>query len=561
MIQITDIPERTFLMPLRFRRRFRRHRPAILGVLVLVVGLPAGAVRAYTPESPEVQAMVKSAADFLQAQSSPAHGAGGQALVALALYKAGIEPSNPKIREGVKAARSFAESTAESQGGTDTYAPALCFMMLAEVDPIESRPQLELLLNSILTRQRPSGSWSYRPPRYDDTSQAQYGLLCLWAAYQMGMEIPVDAVERAAIWHVRTQYSGGGWSYRPPLNLDPTPVTDSRHTQITHSMTVAGAGSLYVCYHLLGFAPQEQQEDSDLPAALTKVEAQENRNERTLRPTKVSRASLSPAIATANAWFTKNLSFDTKWWTHYYMYGLERYKSFRELVERKSEKEPAWYNQGVEFLRRTQRNDGSWQSEQAPTSSAAIDTSFAILFLTRSSRSMIQRAVLESGILIGGHGLPSNLANVRMEDGRVVTPQMVRDVDDLLDVLRAADDREFDARALPGGLSLDEDLTKRTSQLERLRELITDPDFHARYAAVKTLSRSDDLDNVPALIHALTDGDHRIAHEANNGLRFISRKFLAYPLPSEPTIEQKWGIQAKWKAWFLSIRPDAEFMD
>jgi hypothetical protein len=108
---------------------------------------------------------------------------------------------------------------------------------------------------------------------------------------------------------------------------------------------------------------------------------------------------------------------------------------------------------------------------------------------------------------------------------------------------------------------LDEDLTKRTSQLERLRALVTDEDFHARFAAVKTLARSDELDNVPALIHALTDGDRRIVHEANNGLRFISRKLLAHPLPPEPTIEQKWGAQAKWKAWLLSIRPDAEFLD
>jgi hypothetical protein len=530
-------------------------------LVTLLIGiLPVGAARAYTPESPEVREAVKQAAAFLMGPDSTAQSAGARALIALALYKAGIEPSDAKIKEGIGAARNWAESSAEDQGGHDTYVPALCFMLLAEADPLESRPQLELLLNSILARQRPNGCWTYRPPRYDDTSQSQYGLLCLWAAYQMGMEIPVEAVEQAAIWHVRTQYSGGGWSYRPPLNLDPTPVTDSRHTQITHSMSVAGAGSLYVCYHLLGFAPEEQETDSNLPPALTKVVAEEQQG-RSLRPQTVTRASLAPAISSANGWFANNLNFETKWWTHYYMYGLERYMSFRELVERKPEKEPDWYKQGVEFLRRTQRSDGSWQSEQAPTSGPIIDTSFAILFLTRSSRSMIQRAVLESDILIGGHGLPKNLTNIRLEDGKVVAPQMVRDVDDLLDLLKDTEDKEFDARALPGGLSLDEDLTKRTSQLERLRELITDEDFHARFAAVKTLARSDDLDNVPALIYALTDGDGRIVHEANNGLRFISRKFMAHPLPPDPAIEQKWGVQAKWKAWFLSIRPDAEFLD
>jgi hypothetical protein len=77
---------------------------------------------------------------------------------------------------------------------------------------------------------------------------------------------------------------------------------------------------------------------------------------------------------------------------------------------------------------------------------------------------------------------------------------MVRDVDDLLDLLKNTDDMEFDTRHLPDRLSLGEDLTKRNSQRERLRELVSDEDFRARYAAVKTLARSDDLDNIPALI-------------------------------------------------------------
>jgi hypothetical protein len=36
---------------------------------------------------------------------------------------------------------------------------------------------------------------------------------------------------------------------------------------------------------------------------------------------------------------------------------------------------------------------------------------------------------------------------------------------------------------------------------------------------------------------------------------------VANPLPAEPTIEQKWGVHAKWKAWLLSIRPDAKLLD
>jgi hypothetical protein len=267
----------------------------------------------------------------------------------------------------------------------------LCFLLLAEADPLESRPQLELLLNSILARRLPSGAWTYRPPTYDDTSQTQYGLLCLWAAHQMGMEIPVDAVEQAALWHVRTQHSNGGWSYRPLQKIDPSPVHDTRHLRVTHSMTAAGAASLYVCYHLLGFAPQEQETIGDRSSALTMKRAEKTARGRTVQAHQLTPKSMKPAMTAADGWFSKNLNYDTSWWTHYYMYSLERYKSFRELVEQNPEREPAWYKQGVEFLGQTQRKDGSWQSEEAPVSNAAIDTAFAILFLTRSSRSMIRR--------------------------------------------------------------------------------------------------------------------------------------------------------------------------
>ncbi len=362
--------------------------------MMLLQGSPVlarGGVAEYTRENPEVWEMVKRASDYLLKRDSPSHGAGGEALIALALYKAGIETSNAKVQAGIKAARTWASSSADTLGGTHTYTPALCFLLLAEADPLESRPQLELLLNSILARQRPSGSWTYRPPRYDDTSQTQYGLLCLWAAHQMGMEIAVEAIEQAALWHVRTQHSDGGWSYRPPLNLDPTPVADSRFIQVTHSMTAAGAGSLYVCYHLLGFAPQGQETVGDRSSALTMKRIEQTARGRTLRAHKLTPKLMAPAMTAADGWFSRNSNYDTKWWTHYYMCGLERYKSFRELVERNPESEPAWYKQGVEFLRKTQRKDGSWQSAEAPTSSAAIDTAFAILFLTRSNRSMIQR--------------------------------------------------------------------------------------------------------------------------------------------------------------------------
>jgi hypothetical protein len=270
---------------------------------------------------------------------------------------------------------------------------------------------------------------------------------------------------------------------------------------------------------------------------------------------------LAATAAAGNAWFEKNLTYDIKKWTHYYMYGIERYKSFQEKVEGKVVPEPAWYNQGVEFLQKTQNSNGSWKTADAPGADAATDTAFAMLFLTRSSQQALRKSTLEEGTLIAGRGLPKDLTNARMQDGKVVTPQMVREVDDLLDLLKSAEDKDFDATALPGGLTLGQDLTKRTSQLERLRELVTHADFNARLAAVKTLARSHNLDNVPALIHALSDPNPAIVVGARDGLRFISRKFDGFGMPDRPTEQQVQAAQTKWKEWFRSIRPGAEFIE
>ena len=49
--------------------------------------------------------------------------------------------------------------------------------------------------------------------------------------------------------------------------------------------------------------------------------------------------------------------------------------------------------------------------------------------------------------------------------------------------------------------------------------------------------------------------------EARDGLRFISRKFYGYRLPDKPTEAQAQAAQAKWKEWYLAIRPDAELME
>ena len=148
---------------------------------------------------------------------------------------------------------------------------------------------------------------------------------------------------------------------------------------------------------------------------------------------------------------------------------MERYRSFQETIQGNVVPEPAWYNEGVEYLQKTQLPDGSWHTLDLVARISTRHTTFAMLFLTRSSQNAIKKATLDEGLLVGGMGLPKDLTNARIQNGKVVTPQSVQDVDDLLELLSSTEDKEFDARSLPGGLSLNADLTKRNRQLERLR--------------------------------------------------------------------------------------------
>ena len=509
----------------------------------------------YNPESPEVKRMVDRALQFLETSE---HGTvGGTCLIGLAFFKAGADLDHPKVAEAIRQATQLARRVRESGVGSHCYNEAFACIFLCEVGPGRWREEIEHFVYGFVKRQTPDGMWTYQSGNQPDTSQTQLVLLALWSAHINGVFVPPDSIENGMVWLLRTQFRDGSFCYWPA----PGPPKGARTptaAESTLSMTVAGLGALYAGVSLLGISRQPTR-DPTLPPALQQVPKDQPDKKLSQQFTT---SQLLNACALGDAWVQRNLRPENSdhRWTYYYLYGLERYKSLKEFVDGKTDESPAWYNMVVNYLQRVQRDSGAWTASSQHTGEV-VDTAFSVLFLLRSMQKTMKRSFSASGILIGGHGLPKSLANVRMEDGRVVSPQMVRDVDDLLDLLKNTKDREFDARHLPGGISLDEDLTKRTSQLERLRALVTDPDFHARYAAVKTLARSDDLDNVPALIHALTDGDRRIVHEANNGLRFISRKFMANPLPSEPTIEQKWAVQAKWKAWLLSIRPDAEFLD
>jgi hypothetical protein len=59
------------------------------------------------------------------------------------------------------------------------------------------------------------------------------------------------------------------------------------------------------------------------------------------------------------------------------------------------------------------------------------------------------------------------------------------------------------------------------------------------------------------LLYALTDPDDRVFREADAGLRFMSRRIGAPPLPEKLSPADRARIAGQWKAWHAGIRPDA----
>jgi hypothetical protein len=228
---------------------------------------------------------------------------------------------------------------------------------------------------------------------------------------------------------------------------------------------------------------------------------------------------------------------------------LERYKSFQELFDGELVDEPKWYNDGYEFLRGAQRDDGSW----AGFCGAPCDTAFSVLFLLRSTQKSI-RAHLGEGTLLGGRGLPRNLARAKLRNGQVVVDQVRTKIDQLLSMIDDGNDALLHEPRDPSQLVV-EAVDEKSAR--RLQQLVRGGEPEVRLLAVRALARTGNLDYVPALLYALTDPDRRIVLEARDGLRFISRNFNGYGPPDDFTDPQRFEAVAAWKNWYRSIRPTA----
>ena len=532
---------------------------AILGLGVIVPGAVVG--QDYSPDHPKVRAMVDRGVDYL-AKLPPQRNmyeGGNNLLIAYTLYKASGKTDTAAFKAGIDKAVDMAHSlsnpsTAAGNDNKIVYAASVAAVLLADVDANLYRPELQLILEWLVSVQKPHGGFGYPTKPTGDTSQVQYAMLALWAMSQAGLDVPIETVESTVKYLQSTIDPSGGWGYQGVVSRG-VPVPQE---QVSKVLATAGVGALLIAGDLLGFFRQVSHHDESegIPEAFVRVDLQ-SKQLASRRSHTLSRSDIDPLIESAFRYQYAN-GFNGGFWYYYWRYSQERYESFREIMEGKQRKSPKWYVDGVNELTSLQADDGSFsQSKKADYTSDDLCTCFAILFLIRSTQKTIGK--LDEGVAFGGYGLPTDVTTVKMVGNRIVSDADTS-AQDLLKMLEQEDGRGGQLEWQLSQMQLSSDPVARREQVSRLARLLTHGEYTARRVAAKLLGRSEDLDQVPVLIDALSDEDPYVPQLAEESLRLLSRR-LSHPkleVASEPA-QRKVAIEY-WKGWYLGLRPDYVFL-
>jgi hypothetical protein len=548
-------------------------RCLVAAVVLCLLWLFAGTAQALTHESPEVrQAIARGQAFLLTVEpavvGAPSKQIGHDALVALALYKSipygdpSVTVNHPRIQAAVSRVRAGISNGQVGLQYESVYATGLAIVLLSAVDAKAYRKDIEAatrILSGLQTRKGGFLAAQGAGELGGDTSMTQYAVLGLWEASAAGVAVAPQAWQGVTQWLMSTQLADGAFTYRPGYGV-PNP---------THSMAAGGLGSLYICANYVkkrgSRSDKEKSKDDAPPPVFTPVGGQKKEPEKASRGAiSVDRGALTAALARGDAWMTAKFTVSPQQRVLYYLYAVERYYAFKEQYEGTETPEPQWYTDGATYLISKQRTQGAWVDDDA----LAVGTSFAVLFLARSTKAALKNVPKDevaSGTLLSGAGLPTDLSNIRVKDGKIVAKAMSGPAAELLEILENPSDPKFEAarEAMEEKLAIQPDDVMLPSHLVRLKKLAKSDKPEARAVAVTILGKSRDLANVPTLIYALNDEDPLVVTAAQEALRHVSRKFDGYPFvpgaKDTKDVDKKNKAIEQWKAWYRSVRPDAEF--
>lgn len=536
---------------------------SLFGTLAVAFGLMAATavspLWAIRPDDPKVTAMLEKAIAYLEGPAqNDANVArlGGRCLTAMAIYKFRKNPQHPVVQAAVAACRNVTANPNQNFERDFNYSLGIALIFLCELDPVTYKNDIQVLIDLIASRQREDGAWSYFPAHpTGDTSQTQYGALSLWIANIRGFQIPRDAVVAYANWLIRIQDNNGMFPYQ---GTDPghynriAQPNRASQPDAAYRMMPAALGALYIAGDILGLTLQGRNRQQEVFQKASELDRAGR------MASGVDQDLWRRAINDGNSFYDRNFRIDVGEgqysYQYYYLYSVERYFSLREKMENRDDPEPRWYTAGVEFLARNQAADGSWTDNTGP----GVATGFACLFLMRSTKKII----LSQGSLVGGRYLPDDLTKIRLEDGKVVSTAVQGDLDTLMQMVQSGE--VVDIQNLVSQIDhiqLRSPRKEKPRQVDEYKKIISSGNYMARMLAVRSLANSGDLNNAPILIYALSDPDWRVAREARDGLRLITRRISGFGMPDRPTRTQQRQEQLAWRDYLKSLKPDMEIPD
>lgn len=538
----------------------QRTKPSVFVSCFMSIGLAlwglVSPAMALTPESPEVQKVVKAANAYLASSGDHAR-VGGKSLIAMALYKSGTPKDHPRIKQAVDACKKFANKVPEYKHDV-VYDAGLALIFLCELDPHAYPKEIQNLVTFFVKNQRPHGGFGYSEQPSGDNSMTQYAALGMWLAYQNQYEVPPQNIAGITNFIMSVQDPSGAFGYQGKISPRGKPRV--QQSDIRPSLTTAGLCSLYVSADALDLSNRRAKVDDGLPSELVDVTKDPAREEMRKGRALVDKDALKSVKDLGNQWMDKNVKIEGNRWQFYFLYALERFKAFHELDIGRPDPNPKWYSEGYEFIKKKQGKDGAINASEEGN---AVGTAFAVLFLVRGTAESIKKHVrtFDNGLLAGGRGLPDDLAGAELRDGKVINVKEMPETEQFLELLQS-DDGSLDS-LVDTDVTFDINLTgpEREIALQAIRRKLRQGTYSARRLAVRAIRDAKDFDSVPSLIFALSDPDPRIAVESRDALRFISRKIDGFGMPADPTPPERELAISKWKEWYRSLRPNARFLD
>ena len=283
---------------------------------------------------------------------------GISSLVLLSLLNTGMTAADPPVKRGLDWLR--------RQDPGYTYEISLMIQALAAAkDGRRDIPKVTMLVRDLedsQIRQGPNtGSWSYskglRQLGGGDRSNAQFAVLGLREAQEMGVPVSLETWRHARQHWISTQNGDGGWSYSGP----------GAHRGSTGSMTVAGIATLVITHAML----RAQEKELDASGA----------------PICCGEPHVDKPLEDACRWLGTNFAVTNNpgdgRWLLYYLYGLERAGRFsgrRFFINSKGQRHD-WYREGADYLVKTQNLfAGTWREGDQDS---VVGTSFALMFLSK----------------------------------------------------------------------------------------------------------------------------------------------------------------------------------